>query len=45
MLKEFFFIVYRTALHIASELGHRDAVEELLQRGADPNIRDIHGIY
>jgi ankyrin repeat protein len=33
----------RTALHYAAEAGHRDAVEDLLEKGADPNVRDIHG--
>lgn len=36
---------YRTALHCAAELGHRDSVEELLDKEADPNIRDINGIF
>lgn len=38
------FLAYRTALHCAAELGHRDSVEELLDKGADPNIRDINGV-
>jgi ankyrin repeat protein len=34
----------RTALMIAAELGHRDAVELLLARGADPSLLDKQGM-
>src|SRR3569833_3330120 len=33
----------RTAFHIAVEGDRRDAVELLLQKGADPNAQDKHG--
>jgi len=33
-----------TALHLAAQAGHREAVEALLELGADPTIRDrLHG--
>ena len=31
---------HKTALHHASISGHRDIVQLLLEKGADPNIRD-----
>lgn len=42
---QYFFFTNRTALHCAAELGHRDSVEELLDKEADPNIRDINGVF
>jgi ankyrin repeat protein len=30
----------KTALHLAAQQGHKDVVEELRGRGADPNVRD-----
>ena len=36
----------KTALHYASEGGHHDTVRVLLEREADPNIRDlVSGVY
>jgi ankyrin repeat protein len=33
-----------TAIHLAAQAGRRDAVTTLLERGADPLIRDaLHG--
>ena len=29
-----------TALHYASERGHRETVQLLLEKGADPNVQD-----
>ena len=31
---------HKTALHYASERGHRDIVQLLLEKGADPIVRD-----
>ena len=33
----------RTALHIAADKSQYDAVEFLLSKGANPNIKDDHG--
>ncbi len=33
----------RSALHLATALGDSGLIEDLLQRGADPNARDAHG--
>ena len=30
----------RTALHYASEEGHHETVQLLLEKGADPNVQD-----
>ena len=30
----------KTALHHASERGHRETVQLLLEKGADPNVQD-----
>mmetsp|Transcript_89087 Transcript_89087/g.237741 ORF Transcript_89087/g.237741 Transcript_89087/m.237741 type:complete len:156 (+) Transcript_89087:1457-1924(+) len=34
-----------TALHIAAEVGHADAVKALLEAGADPTVCDQHGRF
>ena len=31
----------RTALHYASEEGHHETVQLLLEKGADPNVQDM----
>ena len=31
----------RTALHYASEGGHHETVQLLLEKGADPNVQDM----
>jgi ankyrin repeat protein len=31
-----------TALHAAALMGHKEAVTFLLERGADPTLRDTH---
>ena len=31
----------KTALHYASEEGHHETVQLLLEKGADPNVQDI----
>ena len=46
--KYFFLFFYRaklTPVHIAAEEGTLHILASLLQAGADPNIKDIKGIY
>ena len=31
----------KTALHLASERGHHETVQLLLEKGADPNVQDV----
>jgi ankyrin repeat protein len=35
---------HRTPLHMASEVGKLDIVQELIRHGADPTTRDINGV-
>ena len=34
-----------TALLVATYWGHKDVVEYLLQKGADPNMQEKDGMY